>query len=287
MRYARPTTLDETIRILSADDWTMIAGGTDFFPGLGDRAPTKPLLDLSMVEELRGIWDKGEYWRIGGLTSWTQILRASHLPPAFDALKQAARQIGSVQVQNAGSIAGNICNASPAADGVPALRILDAMVELRDLEGARRIPLDQFIVGSRQTLLNRNEILTSIIIPKTSSRGLSRFIKFGARRYLVISIAMVAVRLVRSANDSVESAAISVGSCSAVAARLEKLEAELSGQPWRGAVCELVGTRHLEQLTPIDDVRGTGTYRLEVVEELIRRTLVDCIAGEIGPGKQL
>ncbi len=287
MRYARPTTLDETIRVLSADDWAMIAGGTDYFPGLGDKSPTKPLLDLSLVHELRGIWDKGDHWKIGGLTTWTDIVHADYLPPAFDALKLAARELGSVQIQNAGTIAGNLCNASPAADGVPALQILDAKVELQNITGARYLPLEQFIIGNRRTLLKSNELLTSVIIPKTSSLGSSHFIKHGARKYLVISIAMVAVRIVRSVNDRVESAAVSVGSCSPVAVRLEKLEAELAGQSWTGEICDLVEARHLNRLTPIDDVRGTGTYRLEVAEELIRRALVNCIGDGNQPRRRI
>lgn len=284
MRFARPTTLDETIHILSDDDWTMIAGGTDFFPALGDRAVTTPLLDLSQVEELKGIRDRGDHWTIGGLTTWTDVFNADYLPPAFDALRLAAREIGSVQVQNAGTVAGNLCNASPAADGVPALLILDAQVELRSSSGIRQLSLDQFIVGNRRTQLDKSELLTSVIIPKSSTTGRSHFLKHGARKYLVISIAMVAVQLVRSAKNRVATAAISVGACSAVARRLSDLETELEGRPWTRSIMELVEPRHIAFLSPINDVRGTGNYRLDVAEELIRRSLVSCIDSDRDTG---
>lgn len=284
MRFARPTTLDETIHILSDDDWTMIAGGTDFFPALGDRTVTTPLLDLSLVEELKGIRDAGDHWTIGGLTTWTDVLHANYLPPAFDALRLAAREIGSVQVQNAGTVAGNLCNASPAADGVPALMILDAQVELRSSSGTRQLPLDQFIVGNRRTLLDKGELLTSVIISKSNATGRSHFLKHGTRKFLVISIAMVAVQLVRSVENRVASAAISVGACSAVARRLNGLETELKGETWTPSIGELVEPRHLASLTPIDDVRGTGDYRLDVAEELIRRALLNCIDSDRDTG---
>src|SRR5690606_23592351 len=121
----------------------------------------------------------------------------------------AALEVGSGQIQNVASIAGNLCNASPAADGVPGLMVLDAEVELRSATTTRRLPLEKFILGNRRTALAPGEMVTAIRVPKASTSGTSAFVKLGARRYLVISIAMAAVRLTVE-DGRVGSAAVAV-----------------------------------------------------------------------------
>ena len=134
MSLYRPQALDRALAFLGEGPAAVVAGGTDVFPALGLRPAPARVLDLTAVEGLRGISRAGDGWRIGAATTWTDVVRAD-LPPLFDALKQAARQVGSIQIQNAGTVAGNLCNASPAADGVPPLLALDAEVELRLLPG--------------------------------------------------------------------------------------------------------------------------------------------------------
>ena len=151
--------------------------------------------------------------RIGATTTWSDIASAD-LPPAFDALKAAARDVGAVQIQNRGTIAGNVCNASPAADGVPPLLILDAEVELASRRGTRRLALDAFISGARSTLLAPDEVMTAVVTPLPAPTMRSAFFKLGARRYLVISIVIVAVAL-DVVEGIVRDARIAVGACSA------------------------------------------------------------------------
>ena len=143
---------------------------------------------------------------------------AAPLPPAFDALKAAAAEVGSVQIQNAATVAGNLCNASPTADGVPPLLTLDAEVEVWSAHTKRRMPLAAFLVGPRQTALHPTELVAAIHVPKASGAGQSAFFKLGARKYLVISIAMVAVRI-SVVNGNLRAAAIAMGSCAPVARR--------------------------------------------------------------------
>src|SRR5712671_6018930 len=140
----------------------VLSGGTDFYPALGDRIAQEPVMDISGLRELRGVSTEANYIRIGGLTTWSDIIRAP-LPRCFDALKAAAREVGSVQIQNRGTVAGNLCNASPAADGVPPLLALDAEVELVSTSGMRRMPLGDFITGNRKTLRRPDEMLTAVI----------------------------------------------------------------------------------------------------------------------------
>ena len=276
-RYAQPTSVKEAVELLATDGWVMLAGGTDFYPGLGEGPVSGPVLDISRIDDLRGISrdDDNAGWRIGALATWTQLVRADHLPPAFDCLKQAALEVGSIQIQNRATIVGNICNASPAADGVPALLVLDAQVELTSTSGNRRMGLGEFLQGNRKTARRPDEIVTGILIPDTGTRGASAFFKLGSRRYLVISIAMVAARLDLDGAGLVRSAAVSVGACSVVAQRLPGLEAELAGA---GAadVASVPAAHHLDDLSPIDDVRAPASYRLEAALEGVRRALAAC-----------
>ena len=277
VRYAKPANLDEALALLGEAPWRILAGGTDFYPALASRPLTENVLDINALAALRGISETASHIVIRARTTWTDIIRQP-LPPCFEALKQAAREVGSVQIQNMASIAGNLCNASPAADGVPALMILDAQVELRSAQAARHLPLDQFILGNRRTALQPGEMVTAVRIPKTATDGASNFQKLGARRYLVISIAMAAARITIDKEGVVEAAAVAVGSCSAVAQRLAGLEASLLGlRP--SDIADAVASADLNALRPIEDVRGSADYRREAAREIVLRAVTaaaDC-----------
>lgn len=274
--YFRPGTLDEAVHVLAEHGGQVLSGGTDFFPALGDRPIPTSVVDVSRISEIKGIAVEPDHIRIGGLTTWSQVISAS-LPRCFDALKSAAREIGAVQIQNRATVAGNLCNASPAADGVPPLLALDAEVELVSAAGTRRVSLANFIVGNRKTLRRPDEILTSVIIPRDLDNARSAFLKLGARRYLVISIAMVAAIIKTDGAGSVAEARVAVGSCSATAQRLTALESVLVGAPARTGLGALVSREHLAPLSPIDDVRATATYRSDAALTLIGRALDACV----------
>lgn len=274
-RYEKPRSLEKALELMGAGRWRVLAGGTDFYPAQGAKPLRDDVLDINGLNELRGIAEDERGWRIGARTTWTDLIRAD-LPAAFDGLKAAAREVGSVQIQNAGTVAGNLCNASPAADGVPPLLTLDAEVELRSVAGMRMLPLGEFILGNRRTARQPGELATAILVPRPAAAGLSSFLKLGARRYLVISIAMVAARVTVEAGR-ISQAAIAVGACSAVAQRLPDLERELVGRGLDG-IAAAVEPRHLEALTPIDDVRGDANYRRAAARELVGRALAAACA---------
>ena len=230
------------------------------------------ILDLTRVGGLRGIAAANGVVRIGAMTTWTDIAEAD-LPGQFHGLQVAARDVGGAQIQNAGTVAGNLCNASPAADGVPALLSLSAQVEVASAAGRRTLPLDRFVLGPRRTALAPGELMTAVLVPLASPRARSSFIKLGARRYLVISIAMVAAMVDTDDAGRITACGIAVGACSAVAQRLHALEAELAGQRLSKALASQVRPSHLATLAPIDDVRGSGAYRLDAAETLVRRAL--------------
>jgi CO/xanthine dehydrogenase FAD-binding subunit len=269
--FLRPTSLDEAVRALSGGG-VILSGGTDLYPSWVDKPLPKRVVDLSALATLRGIRFERDHIRIGGRTTWTDIVRAD-LPPAFAGLQAAAREVGSVQIQNTGTIAGNLCNASPAADGVPPLLALDAEVELVSQRETRRLPLGRFITGNRRTELRPGEILSAVLVPRRHETGRAAFLKLGARRYLVISIVMVAVNLTRSADGRVTHARIAVGAASVVAQRLIGLEARLEAAPAGVPAPSLVDEADLASLRPIDDVRATAVYRVDAAAALIRRAL--------------
>lgn len=241
--YVRPRELRAALEVLAGHDCQVIAGGTDIFPARAHAAAwgaprEADLLDITAIEELRGISSGQEGWRIGAATSWA-ALRDATLPPGFDALREAARQVGGRQVQARATLGGNLCNASPAADGVPPLLVLDAEVELASLRGTRRLKLSDFILGNRRTARAKDELLAAVHVPEAMAQSPSVFLKLGSRAHLVISIVMVAANA---------AGRVAVGSCSEVARLLD-------GQ----------------RLSPIGDVRATAEYRRLAAGELVAR----------------
>ena len=272
-RFERPRSVAEAASLLAAGDWALLAGGTDLYPAHVGRPIARPVLDLSRVEGLRGIGRGEDGWTIGATTTWSDVIRAE-LPPLFDGLKAAAREVGGVQVQNAGTVAGNVCNASPAADGMPALLALDAAVELQSAAGSRRLPLAQFVLGSRRTARRPDELVTALLVPAPTREARSTFLKLGARKYLVISIVMVGA-VVETDGDTIAAARVAVGSCSAAAKRLPALEQRLVGRKLAPSLASLVAASDLSPLSPIDDVRGTAAYRSDAALTLVGRALAE------------
>jgi CO/xanthine dehydrogenase FAD-binding subunit len=273
--YFRPNTLHEAVHALANTGGQILAGGTDFFPSLADRPVTGNVIDISALRELSGVVFEPNYIRIGGLTTWTEIVRTP-MPRCFNALKSAACEIGGIQIQNRGTVAGNLCNASPAADSVPPLLALDAEVELVSAVGSRRMPLAEFIIGNRKTAKQPGEILSQVFVPRAVESAASAFLKLGSRRYLVISIVMVAAVIDRDSTGCVRDARVSVGSCSAVARRLTELEFALIGAIVRPGLGTLATAHHLKNLSPIGDVRATAEYRRDAALRLVQRALDSC-----------
>lgn len=267
--YLRPTSLPEALAALAAAPRIVLAGGTDYYPARVGRPPEDDLLDITAIHALSGIAETDEGWRIGAATTWTEVIEAP-LPPLFDGLKAAGREVGGAQIQNAGTVAGNLCNASPAADGIPNLLALDATVHLASASGDRVLPVAEFVHGNRLTARRADEIVTAIHIPRPKHVSRGVFLKLGARRYLVISIVMVAAVAEYADDGTIAAARIAVGSCSAAAVRLAALEAALAGRRPDPA---LVTEAHLAPLSPIDDVRASAAYRRDAALTLVRRAV--------------
>jgi CO/xanthine dehydrogenase FAD-binding subunit len=274
--YLRPTSLEEALSALADRPWTMLAGGTDVYPTAVGRPFTDDVLDVTGLPSLRAITVADGVVRIPALATWTDVVRAE-LPPAFDGLKAAARSIGGVQIQNRGTLAGNLCNASPAADGLPNLMALHATVELSSAAGSREVPVGEFVTGNRRTVRRRDELVTAILVPAPTPSARSTFLKLGSRAYLVISIASVAAVLDVGADGVVASPRIVIGACSEVPMRIEAAEARLVGRSASPSLAGDIDAADLGALAPIDDVRGTAAYRRDVALTLVRRAVSELL----------
>jgi CO/xanthine dehydrogenase FAD-binding subunit len=280
MRYVTARDLDDAVRLRAETGFPALAGGTDLYPAIENGARLDGMIDISRVAALRGpIARSGDVWTIPALTTWSEII-ATPLPPQFDALKTAAADVGGRQIQNTGTVGGNICNASPAADGVTPLLALDASLALKGRAGERVVPLAAFIHGNRRTALGRDEILTAVHVPALRGRHASVFRKLGARRYLVFSIVLAAIVVV-VADDRVVCARVAVGACADRSLRLTPVEALLTGRPAPALAHVAIPEGALASLAPIDDVRATARYRVHAARALLEDAIHD-ISREIG-----
>ena len=278
--YHRPTTLEEALAIRAGEDVTVLAGGTDVYPAqggarrLGRHAPSRHARHHGRCPSLRGIAEDADalaHRRADDLDRPHPRRPAAAVRRA----EAAAREIGGVQIQNRGTLAGNICTASPAGDGAPNLLALDAESGAGEPARPPRRADGRF---HRRLSPHRSaaadEIVTAILVPKPQAAARSHFLKLGARRYLVISIVMAAGVIETDAAGAVAAARIAVGACSAVPQRLPALEAALIGQPLEAAA-DIAAPAHLAPLAPIDDIRGSAAYRRHAALALVRDLLAE------------
>jgi CO/xanthine dehydrogenase FAD-binding subunit len=233
-----------------------MAGGTDLFVTLNlGQKPGARYLDLWRLDKLRGVRADGKrgLW-IGGLATYTDCIESKAVQKRLPILVDASRQVGGVQIQNRGTLAGNIENGSPAADGVPVLMAADARVVLRSLDDERSVPLAEYYTGYRKTVRKPDELIVAIEVDVPE--GAQRFDKVGTRAAQAISKVVMAAVGHR----------VAFGSVAPVIVRAHKLEAYLAGGG--RDVTEAKRLVH-EDVTPIDDVRSTAEYRRRVVENLV------------------
>ncbi len=272
MMYHKAQNIAQACQILSEQECLILAGGTDIYPMFGEEIHEKNILDISSIIELTKISQDDLYYYIGAGVSWGQIGEYG-FGDDLKALVQSAREVGAVQIQSKATIAGNLCTASPAGDGIVALMALSADIIVQSSKKIRIIPIREFNIGYRQTSLAKNEIITQIRIPKYHDISYSHFEKLGSRRYLVISIAMVAVRLAWDSQGYISRARVIVGACSPVAQNISQLETKLRYSNIAQDLTKLVAYQDFNHLSPINDVRASAQYRRDAVGELVKTSL--------------
>jgi CO/xanthine dehydrogenase FAD-binding subunit len=273
----QPPDLNEALRVLSVARPHVLAGGTTLH-GLHARSRAgEDILDIMRIPSLRALRSESDVITVGATLTWSELL-AAHLPLICRGLERAARGVGGRQVQNAGTVGGNVCNASPANDGVVPLLALEASVELRSIEGERRMSLSEFL-RERASTPARRELLTAIVIPRWGSGSRSTFLKLGARRQLAPSIVSVAATLQPDANGKVARAAIAVGACTAVSQRWVSLERKLIDRTLAEDLADCVAEEDLDSIAPLSGGHPGAAYRRQALQVLTRRALRE-LAGD-------
>lgn len=274
-QFNRPNNLGEALQLLSQPArWRVVAGGTDLLVQYEHRVKILSLLDISGLAELHEIQEDEEALHIGALVSYTDLIYSAAVQTWAPALVAAAREVGGPQIQNRGTLGGNLVNASPAADGVPPLHILSAQVVLRSTRGQRTIPVEDFAIGPGKTVIASDELLTEIIIPKQRHEGreITFFEKVGPRKAQTIAIASVGFRgwLVDGYLTDVR---VALGAVAPTVISAPQTAAALMAEPFSEATLTHAGQVAHDECRPIDDIRATATYRRKLVRGLLIRNL--------------
>jgi len=257
-----PTTLAEAYGLLSERGaLKIIAGGTDLMVLMNAHMlDASEFLDIWRMDELRGIEDQGDALRIGALTTYTQLIKSELIQKHAPSLIAASRTIGAIQIQNRGTIGGNVVNASPAGDSLPVLAAYDAEVELGGARGTRRVPFNQFYTGYRRTVLEPDELVLAVRLPKLKQGEGDFFWKVGTRRAQAISKTVMAVRA-RIEDRRIDSISIAVGSVAPTVVRAFGTEKLLTGSVVDKTLIKQAGEMIAREITPITDLRSTERYR--------------------------
>ncbi len=284
-RYFAPTRLVQALAVLAGPGGaTVLAGGTDLMPqaNAGRVKPTGTLLNIRRVEALDLVLLDGDSLVLGSVVT---IARLQHDPLVREhapMLTEVADHFASQQIRNSATLGGNICNASPAGDALPALLALDAVVELASLTNdgsvlTRRVPIDVFFTGPGRTLQKPGELLTAVRVPLTKSGRVSRFYKAGTRPALDISTIAIAFAARRDSEGRLHEVRLALGAVAPTPLRVPRAEALLEGKVLDAALADAAAKTAAADARPIDDVRASAWYRKELVHNMTRRVLSDVV----------
>ena len=275
--YERPSQLADAIELMARREARALSGGTDLAVAMRHgKVDPGLIVDLKGIAEMAPRIDRRDgFVEISANTVMTDIERHPHVQTLFPALVEAAQVVGSVQIRNRATLAGNLANASPAADTPPALLALDAEVSIEGGEGSRVIPVDEFLVGYRTTDLAPSELITAVRLPEPQGTSGSAFLKLGVRKAMEISIVCVAASLSLGTDGSISSAGLGLGSVAPRAIRPRSAEAILIGNLPSPELFANAGDAAGDESNPIDDLRAGADYRRAMVPVLVRRVLAE------------
>jgi len=271
-----PASLADALTLIGNEPgvWKPFAGGTDLMVLLeGGRLAHRNYVNLWPLAELRGIDVTDSHVTLGALTTYTEVQTHEVLRSEFPMLCQAASETGGLAIQNRGTLGGNIVNASPAADSPPALLAYDAEIELVSNRGARWLPYHGFHLGYKQMDMRPDELLTRIRLPRTTAGMTHYYRKVGTRKAQAISKVCLAATG-RVENGLMTDVRVALGSVAPIVLRCKQTEDAIRGQALNGDTVHQARETLLREITPIDDVRSTASYRLRVAANLLVDFLV-------------
>jgi CO/xanthine dehydrogenase FAD-binding subunit len=275
MTLLRPATVEEALKLFGAQPEAVpLAGGTDFMVAWNaGEANGRTVLDLSRLAPWKRIRQSGHGVSIGALVTHWDLQQHAVIRRRFPLLVEACATVGGRQIQGRGTLGGNVANASPAGDTFPPLSVYEARVRLRSIEGTRVLPIEDFFTGVKRTALREGELIDSIEMkfPRRPSRQLFR--KVGTRAASAISKVVVSGLLWLASDGRIRELRFALGSVAPTVRRLTNAEAFVAGKKLTSEVIERAVERLEKDISPIDDLRSTRDYRLEVSRNLLRAFL--------------
>ncbi|HKC57930.1 MAG TPA: FAD binding domain-containing protein [Vicinamibacterales bacterium] len=254
----------------------VIAGGTDLLADLkfaaASHAP-QAVVDISRADDLRGIHMTEQGLRIGALVTHTEIMRSPIIREQLPALVDAAHTIGAIQTRNLGTLGGNLVTAVPSMDSGPTLVALDAIVTVAGPEGRRQMPLADFFVGPRKTILKSDELLAEIIIPKENVGKPTHFLKFGLRKGQALALVNVAAAFWVGEGHTFKAPRVALGAVAPKVIHAPSAESFLEGKPITPENMAEGGKLAVNDAKPINDFRASASYRRDLIAVLTRRAL--------------
>ncbi|MGE0130050.1 MAG: xanthine dehydrogenase family protein subunit M [Blastocatellales bacterium] len=270
-----PNSLDEAYELLArrGGGAKIIAGGTDLMVLINCRLlDAEEFIDIWDLDELRGLKDEGETIRVGALTSYTQLIKSQLIQEHIPVLAEASRTIGAIQIQNRGTIGGNIVNASPAGDTLPVLSAFDAEVEIGSIRGVRRIGFNHFYTGYRRTVMEPDEIVLAVRLQKLKPNERSFFYKVGTRRAQAISKIVMAIKA-ETTEGVINAINVGLGSVAPTVRRAVQTESLLTNTVLNTTIIEQAARTISEEVSPITDVRSTERYRRTITGRVLAKIL--------------
>jgi carbon-monoxide dehydrogenase medium subunit len=280
-RYEAPTTLGAAIELLARESSgdperrpRLLAGGTDLLVQLraGARRPSA-VVDVKRVPELRRLEVASDGLHLGAAVSCFELSSHGEVRALWPGLLEAAELIGSMQIQGRATVAGNLCNASPAADTVPSLLALEARCRIAGPGGTRELPAAELAVGPGRNALGPGELLVEIFVPRPAPRASDAYLRFTPRAEMDIAVVGAAASVALDANGRCAGARLALGAVAERAIRVPEAEAALAGATLDGDALQRAAAAASRAARPISDKRGTVEYRRQLAGVLARRTL--------------
>jgi carbon-monoxide dehydrogenase medium subunit len=275
LRYESPETLDAAVALLAGEkgDARVLAGGTDVLVQLhADMIEPDLLVDIKKIPEVTGIAPENGGWRVGAATKSMEIVDHEEFAAAWPGVIDGVNLIGSVQVKGRASIGGNLCNASPGADSVPAIMVSGAIATVIGPNGAREVPVEDIAIAPGKTSLEKGEIVVSFFFPKRAPHSGGAYLRFTPRTEMDIAVVGVGVDLTLDDGGTCRSARVALGAVAPRALLVEEAANALIGTKVDDAALVNLAAAASAACRPINDKRGTIEYRTKVAGVLARRT---------------
>lgn len=280
MEFAATESVEECVALLDrhGDDARVLAGGTDVMMQL-QRGELNPgvLVHVEGIESLRQVTFGNDEIRLGALVTHRRASRDPRLAAGLPALADASATVGGWQTQEVGTVVGNVCNASPAADTMPPLLVAEAEVEMTGPGGRRMIPLTEFVTGRRRTARRHDELVTALTVQPVGPRTGETYLKVGPRGGMEVAVVGLALRIVLSEDGVASDVRVAVCSVAPIPYRATEAERILVGSTLDRAAVQQAGTALAASASPIDDQRATATYRRRVLPALLARAVDVCM----------